>query len=109
MKEQWKENSNPLKHKGFQLVNVAGNGNVLKQMICRKYNVDVLSNSGKRKRKKKRKSVKSVAGKSLVEGEKENRKMIIEIALLMINWITPEQNPNKIKGFATSPTRVVAV
>lgn len=59
-------------------------------MDCRKYNVHRLSNSGKRKRKKKRKSVRDVAGKSLVEGEKENRKMIIEIALLLINEFTPE-------------------
>ena len=79
-----------MKYKGFQLVYVTGNGNVLEPKSCRKYNVDVLSNSGKRKRKKKRKSVKSVAGKSLVEGEKENRKMIIEIALLVINEFTPE-------------------
>ena len=54
-------------------------------MECRR-----LSNSGKRKRKKKRKSVNVITRKSLVEGEKENRKMIIEIALLVINWITPE-------------------
>ena len=55
-------------------------------MECRR-----LSNSGKRKRIKKRKSVNVITGKSLVEGEKENRKMIIEIALLVINEFTPEQ------------------
>lgn len=56
-----------------------------------------LSNSGKRKRKKKRKSVNVITGKSLVEGEKENRKMIIEIALLVINEFTPEQNLSRCK------------
>ena len=62
----------------------------VKPKSCRKYNVHRLSNSGKRKRKKKRKSVNVITGKSLVEGEKENRKMIIEIALLVINEFTPE-------------------
>ena len=49
-----------------------------------------LSNSGKRKRKKKRKSVKAVAGNINDLSEKENRKMIIEIALLVINEFTLE-------------------
>ena len=66
-------------------------------MSCRKYNVDVLSNSGKRKRKKKRKSVNVITGKSLVEGEKENRKMINEIALLVINEFTPEYYLSRCK------------
>ena len=68
-----------------------------------------LSNSGKRKRKKKRKSVKAVAGNINDLSEKENRKMIIEIALWVMNEVTPEQNPSNIKGFTTSPTSVVAV
>ena len=62
-------------------------------MECRR-----LSNSGKRKRKKKRKSVNVITRKSLVEGEKENRKMIIEIALLVINEFTLEYEPSNIKA-----------
>ena len=58
-----------------------------------------LSNSGKRKRKKKRKSVKAVAGNINDLSEKENRKMIIEIALLVINEFTLEYSEVFGKSF----------
>ena len=74
-------------------------------MECRR-----LSNSGKRKRIKKRKSVNVITGKSLVEGEKENRKMIIEIALLVINEFTPEHSDifgKRFWGFCKMPATLV--
>ena len=50
--------------------------------------------------------MKAVAGKWLVEGKKEKRKMIIEIALLVMNEVTPEYSEvfgNRFWGFCKMP------
>ncbi len=91
MKEKLKKGAKLLKHKGFQLVCVARKRSVLKQMSCRKWIVGGLSIAGEKEEK--------MSSQTL---RKNTSKLIIKIALLMINRIAREQKPSNIKGFDCS-------